>query len=277
MAPCFATRASTFNPVDRTDGDLVEADARGEGAAIGGEHRNVIGEIPGCRGRPWSRPPALARWIEAPVSTIMAICLPFTSTLALKWPSRRLRMRISVRPPALCSTVIALPGRSSPTTRAAIGGDLLLVGIEGNEGEPEREPGHGITHHRARAAAYSATSSRRKNRRGGRGRRQHSRRSLHRGLQRCRDLLLTRSMAPKARMNRASQVVTRSHSPTWPKLSRRAGNAAMMAARSASLIDAQLAISSIVRPQPMQSPSSELSKQTFTQGVSNWRLILQAM
>lgn len=41
-----------------------------------------------------------------------------------------------------------------------------------------------------------------------------------------------------------------------------------MARRSPSVIDAQLAISSMVRPQPTQSPISESSRQTLTQGVS---------
>ena len=59
--------------------------------------------------------------VEAPVSTIIDIGLPFTLVVAVKWPSSRFLMRTSVTPPVLCSTVMALPGRSSPTTRAAIG------------------------------------------------------------------------------------------------------------------------------------------------------------
>jgi hypothetical protein len=41
-----------------------------------------------------------------------------------------------------------------------------------------------------------------------------------------------------------------------------------MVRRSLSVIDAQPAISSRVRPQPMHSPNSVSSKQTLTQGVS---------
>src|SRR5215469_12776488 len=48
----------------------------------------------------------------------------------------------------------------------------------------------------------------------------------------------------------------------------RSGNAAMMARRSRSLIVAQRAISSMVRPQPMHSPVSASSRQTLRQGVS---------
>ena len=59
--------------------------------------------------------------VEAPVSTIMETGFPLTSTFAVKWPSRRFLMRTSVSPPELCSTVTALPGSNSPTTRAAIG------------------------------------------------------------------------------------------------------------------------------------------------------------
>ena len=48
----------------------------------------------------------------------------------------------------------------------------------------------------------------------------------------------------------------------------RAGSVAMMARRSPSLIVAQRAISSIVRPQPTHSPVSASSRQMLTQGVS---------
>lgn len=49
----------------------------------------------------------------------------------------------------------------------------------------------------------------------------------------------------------------------------RIGSAAMISARSFSLIDPQRAISSSVRPQPEQSPVPASMVQIFTQGVES--------
>ena len=56
-------------------------------------------------------------------------------------------------------------------------------------------------------------------------------------------------------------------SPLWRLLRGRAGSSAMMRVRSASLIDAQRAISSSVRAQPMQRWRAASSVQILVQGL----------
>src|SRR6185437_7576331 len=145
------------------------------------------------------------------------------------------------------------------------GGDLLLVGIEGDEGEPE--PSHGIAHHRARPPAVARHHSAEKINEEG-----EEDGNIAEGgrIEACdhAGLVADEEHGTEGEDEQSEPSRHAVSLSDLVKLSRRAGNAAMMADRSASLIDAQLAISSMVRPQPTQSPSSASSKQTFTQGVS---------
>jgi hypothetical protein len=69
-------------------------------------------------------------------------------------------------------------------------------------------------------------------------------------------------------MNRATQVVTRTYPSVSSKRCKRSGSLAMMARRSADVMSAQRAISSVLRPQPTHSFVLSLRRQILTQGVS---------